>query len=365
MNDISVCIITKNEASWIGKAIDSVKPFVNEIIVVDHYSEDKTAEIAKNMGAKVFLRKWDKHFANARNFSIMQATAPLILIMDADEEYIGGYEALEEAAHRIKSKQGLAARIEIQSLATSGQLSVTRITRMFANHEGFKYMGRIHEQIYYKGDSPKVFNSSIAFNHLGYTQEEINKKNKYLRNIELLLLDQQENPNIPYLLFQLGRTYGQMNELIKSKEFLEKAMMEMINTPYPNYYSTLLLEYAKILMKLKEWDKLSNIINIAIEIYPDYTDLYYVYGCAVIEARNPEWFPQIPDVFSTCIELGEISDGKYETVQGVGTYRSHYNLGLYFELNGDLGLALNHYRISYEQGFDMAFERLKILNHVK
>ncbi|WP_028538135.1 MULTISPECIES: glycosyltransferase family 2 protein [Paenibacillus] len=364
MNDISVCIITRNEEHSIEKAICSINPFVREIILVDHYSDDKTAQIARELGAKVFLRKWDNHFAEARNFSIMQATAPVILIMDADEEFVGDNQALEEAAKKVIVSQEVAARIEIQSLTANGQLSVSWITRMFPNNVDFIFKGRIHEQLYYRGGSPKVVNSSIRFYHKGYTQEEINKKNKYQRNISLLLLEHKEDPNNPYLLFQLGRTYGHMNEWIKSKKWFERAL-DLIKAPYPNYHSTLLLDYANILMKLKEWDKLSNVINTAIEFYPDYTDLYYIYGCAVIEARNPEWFPQIPDVFATCIEIGEVSKGKYESVQGVGSYRSHYNLGLYFELSGDIQLAEYHYRISFEQGFGLALERLNLLNQVK
>jgi glycosyltransferase involved in cell wall biosynthesis len=62
-----------------------VKDLVKEIIVVDTGSADKTVEIAKKHGAKVFNFKWIDDFSAARNFSIEQANEPWILVLDADE----------------------------------------------------------------------------------------------------------------------------------------------------------------------------------------------------------------------------------------------------------------------------------------
>ena len=50
---ISLCMIAKNEEKVIGRAIDSCKEVVDEIILVDTGSEDRTVEIAKAKGAKV------------------------------------------------------------------------------------------------------------------------------------------------------------------------------------------------------------------------------------------------------------------------------------------------------------------------
>ena len=86
---LSVCIITLNEEANIGRTLKSVRPLVadgqGEIIVVDSGSTDKTVEIAKSYGAKVFTEPW-KGFAAQKNSAIEKAQGEWILSLDADEE---------------------------------------------------------------------------------------------------------------------------------------------------------------------------------------------------------------------------------------------------------------------------------------
>ena len=82
---ISLCMIVKNEAKNIKRAIESVKVIVDEIIVVDTGSTDDTVKIAESLGANIYHFKWNDNFSEARNFSLEQATKDWILILDADE----------------------------------------------------------------------------------------------------------------------------------------------------------------------------------------------------------------------------------------------------------------------------------------
>src|SRR6266700_6951887 len=86
---LSVVIITQNEEANIGRTLASVQPLVadgkGEIIVVDSGSTDRTIEIAKSFGAKVFVEEW-KGFAAQKNSGIDKATGDWILSLDADEE---------------------------------------------------------------------------------------------------------------------------------------------------------------------------------------------------------------------------------------------------------------------------------------
>ncbi|MCL5072455.1 MAG: glycosyltransferase family 2 protein [Actinobacteria bacterium] len=84
-NKISVVINTFNEEKSIERALKSLK-WADEVVVCDMYSEDKTAEIAKKMGAKVVLHKAQKYVELVRNFNISQAENDWILILDPDEE---------------------------------------------------------------------------------------------------------------------------------------------------------------------------------------------------------------------------------------------------------------------------------------
>src|SRR5262249_49249308 len=86
---LSVVIITFNEEANIGRTLASVQPLVSdskgEIIVVDSGSTDRTVQIAKSFGAKVFVEKW-KGFAVQKNSAIEKASGEWILSLDADEE---------------------------------------------------------------------------------------------------------------------------------------------------------------------------------------------------------------------------------------------------------------------------------------
>ena len=86
---LSVVIITNNEEANLARTLESVKALVSdgkgEIIVVDSGSTDRTVEIAKSFGAKVFVEEW-KGYAAQKNSAIDKATGDWILSLDADEE---------------------------------------------------------------------------------------------------------------------------------------------------------------------------------------------------------------------------------------------------------------------------------------
>ena len=86
---LSVVIITYNEEANIGRTLQSVTPLIaerrGEIIIVDSGSTDRTVEIAKSFGAKVFIEEW-KGYATQKNSAIDKATGDWILSLDADEE---------------------------------------------------------------------------------------------------------------------------------------------------------------------------------------------------------------------------------------------------------------------------------------
>jgi (heptosyl)LPS beta-1,4-glucosyltransferase len=86
MAKITVVINTLNEEKNISRAISSVSDFADEIIVCDMFSDDKTVDIAKKLGAKVFTHKKTNYVEPARNFALSKATGDWIFILDADEE---------------------------------------------------------------------------------------------------------------------------------------------------------------------------------------------------------------------------------------------------------------------------------------
>jgi (heptosyl)LPS beta-1,4-glucosyltransferase len=86
MGAISVVINTLNEEKNLPRALASIKNIADEIVVCDMHSEDKTSEIAKKAGAKVYQYKRTGYVEPARNYAISKAKSNWILILDADEE---------------------------------------------------------------------------------------------------------------------------------------------------------------------------------------------------------------------------------------------------------------------------------------
>lgn len=107
MNKISLCMIVKNEEKYIGNCLKSVCDLVDEIIIVDTGSTDKTKQICKKYTDKIYDYKWINDFADARNFSFSKATCDYIMWLDADDILKENdrikFKKLKENLHNIKN----------------------------------------------------------------------------------------------------------------------------------------------------------------------------------------------------------------------------------------------------------------------
>jgi glycosyltransferase involved in cell wall biosynthesis len=82
---LSLCMIVKDESAGLGACLKGVKPLVDEMIIVDSGSTDRTLDIARLFGARTYAFKWSGDFSAARNFSLDRSSSDWILILDADE----------------------------------------------------------------------------------------------------------------------------------------------------------------------------------------------------------------------------------------------------------------------------------------
>jgi glycosyltransferase involved in cell wall biosynthesis len=88
-------MIVKNEEAHLQRCLDSAAPLVDEMVIVDTGSVDRTEEIAHSFGARIFHLEWPDDFSIARNFSLEQAVGNWILVLDADESVAArDYEAI-------------------------------------------------------------------------------------------------------------------------------------------------------------------------------------------------------------------------------------------------------------------------------
>ena len=166
MITISLCMIVKNEEESLGRCLESLKGIVDEMIVVDTGSEDRTVEIAKEYGAKVYDFKWTGDFSEARNYSFSLATCDYIYSADADEE-------LDEdnRLRFIQLKKDIEELdIDIVQMYYCNQLSFRTVynydrelrPKLFKRVRSFKWEDPIHEQV---AIDPVICNSEVEIIH--------------------------------------------------------------------------------------------------------------------------------------------------------------------------------------------------------
>ena len=127
MTKISAFIITKNEATRIARAINSVKNIVDEVIVVDNESTDDTVSIAEKLGAKIIIKPW-LGYVGQKSFAESLCINDWVLNIDADEEL--SKEVQDEIEYIFASKnqdQYLAYQIKLLIMHRNDQKP-----RMFA-----------------------------------------------------------------------------------------------------------------------------------------------------------------------------------------------------------------------------------------
>lgn len=127
-SSISLCMIVKDEQDKIGRCLMKIKPAVDEMIVVDTGSADRTKDIAKAFGAKVYDFAWTDSFADARNFSLSKASGRWILILDADEAIsFSDHNSLRELVKGARSEP------KAYSFSTRNYVNSMNTTRWTAN----------------------------------------------------------------------------------------------------------------------------------------------------------------------------------------------------------------------------------------
>lgn len=224
--EITLCMIVKNAGSFLEDVIKSVKDIVTEILVVDTGSDDNTIDIAKKSGAKIFHFEWIDDFSAARNYSIQKAKTEWILILDADERI--NKENVEKLKN-LDFKNNIAFYLNMKSKINIGEsfnYIINAHPRLFKNHQGIKFNGRIHEQII---DSiiktgKNIEPTDVEIEHFGYDLDYESLKKKLNRNIELLHKQLEENEGSGIDCFHLGETYSMIFDWENAVKNYKKAI---------------------------------------------------------------------------------------------------------------------------------------------
>jgi tetratricopeptide (TPR) repeat protein len=226
---ISLCMIARDEERFLEECLRRAAPAVDEIVVVDTGSRDRTVEIARSFGAQVSHRPWDDDFAAARNASLAAASGDWVLVLDADEFLEDGSAELVRAAARADDISGY--HVLLHNVYTGGKTQGVRMVRLFRRLEGVRFQNVIHEQV-----TPSLLrigamlglrlgSAEIAIAHHGYGDEVMNARRKNERNERLFRKQLAQSPDDVYSLYKFGdflRRFADRGE--EAIELLERAL---------------------------------------------------------------------------------------------------------------------------------------------
>lgn len=277
---ISLCMIVRDEENSLTLCLNSVKDIVDQMVIVDTGSKDKTIQIAKIFGADIYQFQWCNNFAEARNESIKYATGDWVLWMDADETLDPrSIPELKEITHEKNKDTYYSVRISSRN-DYQNKVTYSDAHRIFPNGLGIRFENRIHEQIYRsaKNAGAKEVITGIHIIHEGYNLTEEEYQKKLLRNLPLLEKMVEENKQDSYAHFTLAQNYSGLKQYknaikhfkiaIQSDTLGNSLTMDALNVMSQTY------------SYLEEWEKAKKYSMQSIKLNPVQSGAYYMlYKC--------------------------------------------------------------------------------------
>ena len=200
---LSAAMIVRDEERFLDGCLASLVGFVDEIVVVDTGSTDRTPEIARRHGARLASFEWQGDFAAARNVALDLARGDWILYIDADERLSGDRAALDA---QLADPQLVALTVRFRPV--SGY-TLYREHRLFRRHPQVRFRGVIHESHLpalnelAAATGGRIEESAVLIDHLGYDGDQ---SHKHPRNLPLLEARLALDPGHVYSWWHLGAT---------------------------------------------------------------------------------------------------------------------------------------------------------------
>ncbi len=302
MATISLCIIAKDEESCIAYAINSVKGIVDEVVVLDTGSRDKTKDKAREAypNAKIIDYKWPEDFSIARNESLKHVTGDWVLVLDADEtiaerdckkikdlvedKEVDGYMLIQrnytnddQKAFFQTTAKGYKEEREYKGFVPSP------LVRLFRNKKEFKFRYAVHATIEKSiiENKGKIKHANIPIHHYGFdrqdnthTQEQ--KRQKYM---EILEKELKKNPEDIKQSFELALVYKNSKQAEKAKNMLQKVI-----SMKPRFFKSYLI-MGEILLDEKKIKEAVEYYEKSIKAKPNVI-AYYNLAEIFIKSRN-------------------------------------------------------------------------------
>lgn len=335
---ITLVMIVRDEEAVLPRCLESVKGAVDEIVIVDTGSKDRTVEIARRYTPRVYHYPWGGDFAAARNFALTKADGGWILSLDADEELVPAGGDLRTL---IAKKDGHEAfflplynQAGKQEDGSPGQYHY--VLRFFRNSSGYRFQGSIHEQVAVTHPEKAGVAKGPLIRHYAGTGRERNRKRG--RNLKLLQRAAGELSG-PFRQYYLGVEWLALDRPERALPCFEQALRQLTD-------AHLLFRLPALhhrLACLTHLNRLDEAICLCLEEsrrYPFYSDIFFA-GGLLLEAKGE--FAAAIKWFQEALQCGRPPALFYHQ-EGAESFLSYYHLGHCHEQMGDHRRAAGCYR---------------------
>ncbi len=231
---ISLCMIVKNEETTLPRCLGSVKGFVDEIVVLDTGSTDKTPQIAEQFGAKVYYFTWNNNFSSARNQALKYVTGDWILVLDADETLRSEIIPLLKS---VMCKEEYLVINLVRQEVGSTQSPYSLVSRLFRNHPNIYFDRPYHALI---DDSVTTiltqepcwevgYLPGVAILHTGYQKSVINALHKYANAAAAMEEFFANHPHDAYVCSKLGALYVHNDKINQGMNLLNHGLNQLLD----------------------------------------------------------------------------------------------------------------------------------------
>ena len=280
-------MIVKNEEKNILAALDSVDFAMDEIVICDTGSTDKTMEYALLFGVTLVEKKWNNNFSEARNFAIENSHSNQIFWMDADDRMEMG-EVLKLQDY-WRSNFDSALLIKIVNTQKNGLPFEFTQVRLFPNRKSIRFEQKIHEQVMYSLKKSDIkFNKAdnITLVHTGYEDDDVHA-HKALRNLKMIKSELNDSPENPSLIMSLGDCYSLLGMEIEAfKTYNKISKNRKYKAINPDIYVQAKINCANYLLKVNCNNYALPLLLDALKIDKTRTEVMLILGKIYRDAGN-------------------------------------------------------------------------------
>lgn len=337
---VCLVVIARDGARTLPRLLDSVRPWVDRMLVVDTGSTDGTPAVAKAHGADVEHFDWCDDFSAARNAALDLASSDWHLVLDADEWLISGGACLAGLRATPPAHVGVLQFEDIFGSAPD-QRACHWISRLLPG--SVRYAGQVHEQPVHQLRAMRL---PVLIGHDGYAPAALQSKRG--RNRQLLQQSLLRDPGDAYLQYQMGKdlaVYGEHEPAID--HFARAGELAPASAPWLADLMTRMLHSMKSAGRHEDGLRrlLAELESRADSPCADSPDVFFALGDLLLDwaASDPGLaavrLDQAEAAWLRCLEIGERPDIS-GSVPGRGGRLAAFNLALIYEGSGRAAEAL-------------------------